>query len=1457
MSSTSKPPEIMTYEDMWSEAIPEYYKNAGYTSKEAFCRDHQRVKKQIEESVQPQESSSGHGSIFWALASTSVQVGGQAAALAFAPAALIATAVDLLIKTGKKHYDVVSGMEDIREKSRFFFQEISLREQQEKSGFVLQPELKKIDFDLLCSYLRVCGLIERYATQTDRKEKEAYRLDSKKMSPTGARPRKRDRLLGRFSSADKPKRLDEPSRKSQPRVHLELFFNLLVGENELDKELEKIVTYTKQFDEARSERIRLNAEKLVDHTQKREQEELLEKSLKVVKNRLIIRDERCNWTAKHERLADNAIEGMGDWITCYPRIKEWSDFSISTGQSVLKLQAPMTHGKTYLCHRVISHLRDMEPLPESGAPDVSSNATHLAYYYLGNHGSDEEEKPSLRHAVTAIVWQFVQADMAYRKSVAKACEPGKESSKESNLWDLLKGTKSSNFLIILDGLDHAAAQRSTLGYFKNFVQYLGCEKQSRCRILLSGSPRSLECIKDYGSTIDLTQMDEVQGDVELFVKTILDDDADPTDGETQQNTIGQDSPEALSDGLVAMLRGGRNYDFINFLLGKINPGFWPDERLNTLANDLLKGGDFSLVKYQIRHLSQFLGDSEARDLNELIPWLVLPNNAWPTLKRIEEILVLSRGGSRPRWTVKAYVTETFNTLLNVKSETVSSEHLSGFYREHFKITNERSVFDSENYDKQPDKMNDEQIFSSDIENLNQRMKDSLLHERLEESLEKEHLHNRVYFDPVDGHIRMITACLRAAFQMDGENFESLLEYSARWLPWHLDEIHPKMLSASQKSILAENMPLLRQLFDKDVVRRWFKKRWIKQLNEGWFSAKKKSDCVMKWLHSSGVASEAKGLFHDADLLGQASEWAAILWFEDGNFPDHSWWRDYRQERDSLGETCKWVVNFLNKESRVDDEEKDQVSPNLSIKDITQAESWAQMVLNVHDKTDKWNLRMVAVLLHFGHDEEAMTRIKSIADRTSDIKITRFIAAALLECQRNIDNAAGKALGMLQPLFNRLKLQSREILSSDSKFLDWNSILYDMFRIYSRAGRFTEAIDCCQRRLDYRSSPKNRKDLLNMMFMASQSKEMIERLQALAPEDFLALFESFDDAFYIHVAAAAAKVKNLDFAQICRATLKTHGKSDLATACLRLSYGIILTWTASSVHGHEAAMEQWVAVLQFLGTQNLETSSDFDSDLRWLLEKTARNLGCVWLRVARTKQQKDISEHDRSVYFPFYHRSLNRFDAAMGRGSFTLARFYQSCGHEQKAANVLKPKLDLARQLLSDDDDSNDCVGYEVLACLLTCLDKCEGATLAWRLAFGYEAGDDAKKRPKDGCSYLCDGFCGAGWERSLPEDLYFCKDCVEVSFDQRCFEKLMQGTLGYNQCDKDHDFLRVPKWDAESALELKQNVPDTKSWVEGVLERLKIALDEMCTPKDNETDERMGGYLLENQDGVKSGVLTV
>lgn len=81
MSSTSKPPEIMTYEDMWSEAIPEYYNNAGYTSKEAFCRDHQRVKKQIEESVQPQESSSGHGSIFWALASTSVQVGGQAAAL--------------------------------------------------------------------------------------------------------------------------------------------------------------------------------------------------------------------------------------------------------------------------------------------------------------------------------------------------------------------------------------------------------------------------------------------------------------------------------------------------------------------------------------------------------------------------------------------------------------------------------------------------------------------------------------------------------------------------------------------------------------------------------------------------------------------------------------------------------------------------------------------------------------------------------------------------------------------------------------------------------------------------------------------------------------------------------------------------------------------------------------------------------------------------------------------------------------------------------------------------------------------------------------------------------------------------------------------------------------------------------------------------------------------------------
>ncbi|KAK8252249.1 hypothetical protein HDK77DRAFT_435351 [Phyllosticta capitalensis] len=1455
MNPTSKRPASITYEEMWSEAIPEYSTTAGYVNHESFNQDHERIKRQIDESLGSPKSSEGHGGIFWALASASVKIGGQAASLAFPPAAVIATAVSLLVDAGQKSHDIVSNMEALQDKARFFFEELARREQNEKDGFPHEPHLKEIDLRLLRSYLKLCGLIEKNAKEADRTEKEKtqsrgenenFGLYDNQIKSKDGRPRKRDYLLAHFSSTVKTRKADEPSKESH---QWKLFFKLLVGDNEIEGELKKIATYTERFDQARSGGTHINTTKIVKEMETKKRKEHLEKCLQTVKDGLNIQDEHdTSWVAKHQRLANDAIEGMGDWIIDYPAVIDWSNFGIPDANPVLKLEAPKTHGKTYLCHRVIQQL---EPLPHSDAYEgalndlneprkVEDNSMRVAYYYFGKHGSEEEEKPSFRSAITAIVWQLVQKDLAYRVSVANTFSAWEQDKKgllkESDLWDLLNRRKNSNFLIVLDGLDHAA--RKNITAMTNFVRDISCDEKSQCRMLLSGSPLSLEFIKDYGQTMSLNHVDKVQRDIELFVKNVLSDKNKPIEAGSHQATNVLDSPETLSNKLLAMLRGVRNYDFINFLLQKMAKDYYFDDDLEDLANELIEGGDFALVDHQIRHLSPTLSPRETVDLNELIPWFVLPNNAWPTLKRIEDILAIRHAGSRPR--VKLYITEKFNTLLRVDNQSVSSESLSGFYRARFEITDEQSVSDFE--DRKNSIVNGERQSSWDVEAIETHVRCSFLgvpngvalFDEFKKFLqEKEKVRTReIDFDPVDGHIKIITACLQAAFQQEGD-FESLLEYSARWLPWHLSEIHPDILSTSQISAMADNISLLARFFTESaILRRWFKVKWIKELHSAWFSAQSKPDCALRWFRDARLMRDPdaqqfdekiRNFSSDAELLEEASKLVAFEW---GGFI-----HDHKKLRGSL---FKWITSYSIK-SQNNDEGQIQLTSAPSVESVLLVESWTRKLLHDDMEHSRYHEQMIDTFYQLGHFEQAMERLKIYVDSRPirTIALAIAVGAHLWQIVPNIENGDERALDIIEPLFEHFKSKNRIIRYIYKVQYEW--IIMFLGRCYYNASRFSDAIDCYKSHIELNpGSPEFMRRMIACMQIANRHEDLIKEIQSLELEKFMALFEGNQYGFISHIAATAAKFPDSGLAETCLAAMKAHGKLDLAWARLKLCYGQILAWRASSVEGHKGAMNEWVAILQYLGTQNLALTSG--SKVQLLLEKTARNLGCAYIRVARAEKQTEISEADRELYFPFYDFSLDRFVSAIGRGTFVLARFYQSNGHKDSAANVLKPKFELAKLLLTDDDEENDPLGYQILADLLDCLDKDREAVSAWKLLYGYRPGDDANRKNTGMGSYMCDGFCGAEWQGTLSEDIYICKDCVEVSFDRRCFEKLQQGTLGFNECDKDHNFLRVPKWDAESVSELKRNVPDTKSWTEDVLERLGVELDEMCTPKNDETD---------------------
>jgi hypothetical protein len=87
--------------------------------------------------------------------------------------------------------------------------------------------------------------------------------------------------------------------------------------------------------------------------------------------------------------------------------------------------------------------------------------------------------------------------------------------------------------------------------------------------------------------------------------------------------------------------------------------------------------------------------------------------------------------------------------------------------------------------------------------------------------------------------------------------------------------------------------------------------------------------------------------------------------------------------------------------------------------------------------------------------------------------------------------------------------------------------------------------------------------------------------------------------------------------------------------------------------------------------------------------------------------------------------------------------------------------------------------------------------------------------------YSCGGRCGKSW--SYADDIYVCRECVDVQFDAPCLQKLQSNELTRDVCDRSHTFLHVPAWTPEvmkraeaGKILVHGQVVDIKEWKENI-----------------------------------------
>jgi hypothetical protein len=79
----------------------------------------------------------------------------------------------------------------------------------------------------------------------------------------------------------------------------------------------------------------------------------------------------------------------------------------------------------------------------------------------------------------------------------------------------------------------------------------------------------------------------------------------------------------------------------------------------------------------------------------------------------------------------------------------------------------------------------------------------------------------------------------------------------------------------------------------------------------------------------------------------------------------------------------------------------------------------------------------------------------------------------------------------------------------------------------------------------------------------------------------------------------------------------------------------------------------------------------------------------------------------------------------------------------------------------------------------------------------------------------CDGRCNTKW--SYADNMWVCKDCIDVQFDPVCYDKLKKGTLKRRVCSPLHHHIYIPPFQKERWLA----TPEDQMWVDGSLMQKK------------------------------------
>ncbi|KAL2827846.1 hypothetical protein BJY01DRAFT_255572, partial [Aspergillus pseudoustus] len=1141
------------------------------------------------------------------------------------------------------------------------------------------------------------------------------------------------------------------------------------------------------------------------------------------------------------------VPGTGEWIFQEPEFKAWEKGSRES-PCILAIEGSEGSGKSYLTSTIIRRLRNRSSV------ESSDSRTLLAFYFV--EGDSKEELKRTNHLdviAKSLIWQFVQADVSYMKSVASICEQNRDMDPHEVPGRLLFNNKDlgqtidANFFIVIDGLNDIVGD-TLVTFLENALSSSALHR--KIRILLTGRPRAFEQIsannKVTYKTIHISERN--RPDIEMYIESRMDKI------EALRNKARLGVP-ALRKKISESLRDKTAGDYfrINTILKRINNLDYVNDIDQVLEN---AGRERSQqIQAEIESLNSTRNLKEIAEINEIILW-ILYGREWFQPRQMSAVLY-TKTGELSLLTLEAKLQIKY-TIFEVDSD----GDIDFRSYEIVELIPEGDQPSDEDLRQASKRVLPEEV--DIVRHFLRTVCPPTLYKKFDfESVfdqKLRHTGGYIYRDDKDtAEAKLAVSCLRILTEARDERREILRPYAVNYFYQHLAAVDLSMVDRQWKRQIG---PLLLKLFTDDGSTDAL--LWTRDpdsaSNFAWMARS-------AWLEGNGGVKETIRWLRESVAVTDISSDEARSWVSNltnSAAPEHEllnilvkrmvvhWLRE--QTPQSLAVYAfSFILGALKKIHRIDKANKPNTIPDIpTIEDISEIEEWSRTLLGC-EKDSLWEVQIAVILHNFQFDTEAEKRCR----RSLELDRSNWRASYYLA---HVVSSNKEAIEILDNIIGTLEADQKWMEESNHVWA-FAEMLFDRGQRFWDAEQFDKAIESYTRSVQVNYAGFKRiLQIIERYYNRQLWPDILSLLRTIqtgsgdkAHLSKMLVDLASEERFHSIVLQAAVETHQFEFIeQVYEDAIKLATKSEAYTSLYYIRYHYANEMFQQD-NGEERAIELWETALK----DDLPRSFlDIDYVLPYLTVKLAP----IYLSRALAADKGSETARD------YLHRisSITPDETSESNvilpAKLYLGRYYEVTGDATKAKQIVRSTVKLALEMLSDDDSDNDYLAYWRLLLVFLPLNDDENALAAVSMAalasqstFASvtpgvprleeprkgspkdQGGKDHNKKerkeqsPRPGSSNLqtapvetrrpstpktpdlkpvdpgrlddpaapvfaiCDGGCGEYWETA--SEMWWCKDCINLTFEKDCFQQLRSDTLPLKVCDKHHEFLEVPKWD--------------------------------------------------------------